>query len=191
LNAPLCERILAAMMKQLAALLLAASPLAAFCAIAPALAQDGPSSPAFLDLSWSDLLPEGEAQRIAELQQMQAVASGMDHFGIESMPQIQTFNTVEALDGQRVRIGGYVLPFDFNGGEISRFLLVPYVGACIHVPPPPPNQLVYVTTAEPIEIDGLWDPVYAEGIMRTTRQDNDLGDTAYTLELDVIRPYAP
>jgi hypothetical protein len=184
------------MMKHLlAALLLVALPLAApviaIGAAAPALAQDGPSSPDFLDLSWSDLLPEGEAQRIAELQQMQAVASGMDHFGIESMPQIQTFNTVDALDGQRVRIGGYVLPFDFNGGEISRFLLVPYVGACIHVPPPPPNQLVYVTTAEPIEIDGLWDPVYAEGIMRTTRQDNNLGDTAYTLELDVIRPYAP
>jgi len=180
------------MMKHLLpALLLAAAPVAAIGAAAPALAQDGPSSPDFLDLAWSDLLPEGEAQRIAELQQMQAVASGMDHFGIESMPQIQTFNTVDALDGQRVRIGGYVLPFDFNGGEISRFLLVPYVGACIHVPPPPPNQLVYVTTSEPIEIDGLWDPVYAEGILRTTRQDNDLGDTAYTLELDVIRPYAP
>ena len=180
------------MMKHLLpALLLAAAPVAAMVSAAPALAQDGPSSQEFLDLSWADLLPEGEAQRIAELQQMQAVASGMDHFGVERMPQIQTFNTVDALDGERVRLGGYVLPFDFNGGEISRFLLVPYVGACIHVPPPPPNQLVYVTTSEPIEIEGLWDPVYAEGIMRTTRQDNELGDTAYTLELDRLRPYEP
>lgn len=179
------------MMKHLLpALLLAAVPCVAVGA-APAFGQDAPSSQEFLDLSWADLLPEGEVQRIAELQQMQAVATGMDHFGVERMPQIQTFNTVDALDGERVRIGGYVLPFDFNGGAISRFLLVPYVGACIHVPPPPPNQLVYVTTSEPIEIDGLWDPVYAEGIMRTTRQDNELGDTAYTLELDRIRPYAP
>ncbi|MEQ8404058.1 MAG: DUF3299 domain-containing protein [Oceanicaulis sp.] len=173
----------------LSALALAAAPVAVLSA--PALAQTGPSSQEFLDLAWSDLLPEGEARRIAELQQMQAVASGIDHFGVERMPQIQTFNTVDALDGERVRIGGYVLPFDFNGGEISRFLLVPYVGACIHVPPPPPNQLVYVTTSEPIEIDGLWDPVYAEGIMRTKRQDNELGDTAYTLELDTLRPYEP
>jgi hypothetical protein len=170
------------------ALALAALPAAA---AAPAHAQDGPSSPDFLDLTWADLLPEGEARRIAELQQMQAVASGMDHFGAERMAQIQTFNVVEALDGERVRIGGYVLPFDFNGGEISRFLLVPYVGACIHVPPPPPNQLVYVTTSEPITINGLWDPVFAEGVMRTARHDNELGDTAYTLELDTLRPYAP
>lgn len=178
------------MMKQLlSALVLATAPIAGLAA--PALAQSGPSSPDFLDLTWADLLPEGEARRIAELQQMQAVASGMDHFGVERMPQIQTFNVVEGLDGEKVRIGGYVLPFDFNGGEISRFLLVPYVGACIHVPPPPPNQLVFVTTEEPIQIDGLWDPVYAEGVLRTTRNDNELGDTAYTLELERLRPYAP
>ena len=135
-------------------------------------------------------LPEGEAERIAQLQQMQAVQSGMDHFGAERMPQIQTFNTVDALDGQVVRMGGYVLPFDFTGSrEISRFLLVPYVGACIHVPPPPPNQLVYVHAEEPIQIQGLWDPVYVKGVMRTDRHDNELGDTAYTLELTEIQPY--
>ena len=155
-------------------------------------AQDGEaiSSPEYLDLAWSDLLPEGEAQRIAELQQMQALQNGFDHFGTESMPQIQTFNVVEALDGRRVRLGGYVLPFDFTGSrEITRFLLVPYVGACIHVPPPPPNQLVFVTTEEPVEVEGLWDPVYAEGVMRTARHDNELGDTAYTLELISLSPY--
>jgi len=154
------------------------------------LQSEAPSSPAYLDLSWADLLPEGEAERIAQLQQMQAIQNGFDHFGTDRMPQIQTFNTVEALDGRRVRMGGYVLPFDFTGSrEINRFLLVPYVGACIHVPPPPPNQLVYVTADPPIAIQGLWDPVYVEGTMRTTRQDNELGDTAYTLELIEMSPY--
>lgn len=168
-----------------AAGLVLAAPAAASAQDAEAM-----SSPAYLDLAWSDLLPEGEAQRIAELQQLQALQNGFDHFGTEAMPQIQTFNVVEALDGQRVRLGGYVLPFDFTGSrQISRFLLVPYVGACIHVPPPPPNQLVFVTTSEPVEVDGLWDPVFAEGIMRTTRHDNELGDTAYTLELISLSPY--
>ncbi|WP_306015567.1 DUF3299 domain-containing protein [Oceanicaulis sp. MMSF_3324] len=172
------------------------SALLAFSALAgapEAFAADraeAQSTPEFLDLSWADLLPEGEAERIAQLQQMQAVQSGMDHFGAERMPQIQTFNTVDALDGQVVRMGGYVLPFDFTGSrEISRFLLVPYVGACIHVPPPPPNQLVYVHAEEPIQIQGLWDPVYVKGVMRTDRHDNELGDTAYTLELTEIQPY--
>ena len=148
------------------------------------------ASPVVLELAWADLLPPGELQRIAELQQMQALTTGIDHFGVEAMPQLQTFNVVEALDGRRVRLGGYVLPFDFNAErQVRRFLLVPYVGACIHVPPPPPNQLVYVTTDAPVAIDGLWDPVFAEGVLRTRRHDNELGDTAYTLELTRLRPY--
>ena len=169
-----------------------AAAVLAGAAASPSQAQDAEemSSPAYLDLAWSDLLPEGEAQRIAELQQLQALQNGFDHFGTEAMPQIQTFNVVEELDGRRVRLGGYVLPFDFTGSrEITRFLLVPYVGACIHVPPPPPNQLVFVTTEEPVEVSGLWDPVYAEGVMRTARHDNELGDTAYTLELISLTPY--
>lgn len=173
-----------------AALFLAVTVAASVTAPSPAQDSTPNSTPDYLDLAWSDLLPDGEAERIAELQQLQALQTGFDHFGSESMPQIQTFNVVEALDGRRVRLGGYVLPFDFSGsGEVSRFLLVPYVGACIHVPPPPPNQLVFVTSEEPVEVSGLWDPVFAEGVMRTARHDNDLGDTAYTLELIELRPY--
>lgn len=173
---------------------LAAALSTAIVATAPAALAvtqaDAPSTPAYLDLAWADLLPEGELERIAQLQQMQALATGFDHFGTDRMPQIQTFNVVEELDGRRVRLGGYVLPFDFTGSrEINRFLLVPYVGACIHVPPPPPNQLVFVTTEEPVQVQGLWDPVYVEGVMRTARHDNELGDTAYTLELIAITPY--
>lgn len=174
---------------------LAAVTLALTLPLAPVFAEDeeAPASRAFEDISWSDLLPEGEADRIAELQQMQAIEQGMDHFGTDSMPQIQTFNVVDELDGETVRIGGYVLPFDYSGGDktVSRFLLVPYVGACIHVPPPPPNQLIYVETDEPVEVDGLWDPVYVTGTMRTRREDTDLADTAYSIELDSVEPYRP
>ena len=106
------------------------------------------------------------------------------------MPQIQTYNVVDELNGRTVRMGGYVLPFDLVGGrQVTRFLLVPYVGACIHVPPPPPNQLIYVETDEPIEITGLWDAVWIEGVMYTERFDNALGNTAYTMDLIDIRPY--
>lgn len=141
---------------------------------------------------WADLLPEGEGDRLARLQQMQAIELGFDHFGTEQFPQIMSFAAVEELDGQRVRLGGYILPFDyFSGGRVTRFLLVPYVGACIHVPPPPPNQLVYVETSEPVEVAGLWDPVYAEGILRVQRHDTDLAAVAYTLELESITPYRP
>lgn len=141
---------------------------------------------------WADLLPPGEGERLARLQQMQAIEMGFEHFGTEQFPQIMSFAAVEELDGQRVRLGGYILPFDFfSGGRVSRFLLVPYVGACIHVPPPPPNQLVYVETSQPVEVAGLWDPVYAEGVIRIQRHDTDLASVAYTLELHSITPYRP
>jgi uncharacterized protein len=182
-------RKFARMIRALAVLALAfALPLAAS---GPARAGD--SSPAYADITWSDLLPEGEAQRIAELQQMQALEFGFDHFGTDQMPQLQTFNVVEELDGEVVRIGGYILPFDYSGSNrtVSRFLLVPYVGACIHVPPPPPNQLIYVEADDPIEVQGLWDPVFITGTMRTRREDTDLAGTAYTMELEAVTPYRP
>ena len=65
--------------------------------------------------------------------------------------------------GDRVRLPGYVVPLDFEGTRVTGFLLVPYMGACIHVPPPPPNQIVYVRTKEPIEIDEIFEAVYATG----------------------------
>lgn len=166
--------------------------LMALCAAilsAPAHAVQGEAT-GRLELVWSDLLPPGEAERIARLQQVQAIEFGFNHFGTDQMPQLQTFNVVEELDGQRVRIAGFVLPFDFSAsGQVSRFLLVPFVGACVHVPPPPPNQLIYVQAADGVAVQGMWEPVFAEGVMRTRRHASDLADAAYTLELTALQPY--
>lgn len=88
---------------------------------------------------------------------------------------------VQELDGKRVRIGGYVVPLDFETDKVYQFLLVPYVGACIHVPPPPSNQIIYVETAEGFQISGLFDPVYVTGTIRTTRQNTGLAETGYLI----------
>ena len=65
---------------------------------------------------------------------------------------------VKELDGKRVRIGGYVVPLDFEATNVKEFLLVPFVGACIHVPPPPPNQIIYVKSAKGFDVAGLVRP---------------------------------
>jgi hypothetical protein len=73
---------------------------------------------------------------------------------------------VEELDGRRIRMPGYVLPLEFSGKNITEFLLVPFVGACVHVPPPPPNQIVYVRMKSGgFEGAGLFTPVYVTGLM--------------------------
>ena len=77
---------------------------------------------------------------------------------------------VEELNGQRVRMPGYLLPLEVEGNRVTEFFLVPYVGACVHVPPPPPNQLVHVKLAgnEGYESRELFEPVWVTGILSTT-----------------------
>jgi hypothetical protein len=93
---------------------------------------------------------------------------------------------VAELDGKRVRIGGYVVPLDFDATKITEFLLVPFVGACIHVPPPPPNQVIYVKAAEGFEVQGQFDPVYVTGTIKTARQVTGLAATGYTMEAERV-----
>jgi uncharacterized protein len=68
-----------------------------------------------------------------------------------------------ALDGKIIRIPGYVLPLEFSGKQVTEFLLVPWVGACIHTPPPEPNQIVYVRLDKAFEISGMFDAVWVTG----------------------------
>ena len=106
------------------------------------------------------------------------------------MPQLGSFETVDELDGVLVRIPGYVVPFNFNSNaKLNEFLFVPYMGACIHTPPPPPNQIVFIRAEPSILVKDIWAPYWIEGTLRTERTDNDLGNTAYTLDMDRIDPY--
>jgi len=77
----------------------------------------------------------------------------------------------EKLNNKEVKIPGYIIPLEYEGLDIKTFLLVPYIGACIHVPPPPANQIVYVDTAAAWDSLDWWEPVYVTGtIMIESRQ---------------------
>ena len=101
------------------------------------------------------------------------------------------------LDGQIIRIPGYALPLEYKDTGVNELLLVPYVGACIHVPPPPANQIVYVTLKDAYTSTNLYEPVWITGRMtiKTTNQsltyvDGTAGiDTAYSLKGEKVEPY--
>ena len=93
---------------------------------------------------------------------------------------------VADLDGKRVRIGGYVVPLDFEATNVKEFLLVPFVGACIHVPPPPPNQIIYVKAAKGFEVTGSFDPVYVTGTIKTASQYTGLAETGYSIDAEKV-----
>ena len=103
----------------------------------------------------------------------------------------------ETLNEQQVRLAGYVLPLQMDGLKVTEFLLVPYVGACIHEPVPPANQIVLVKFAQGIEVDGPFTPVWAQGRMLTQLEDSKLFfidgsssiPSSYTLEAGSIEAY--
>jgi len=164
-------------------------------------------------LSWEDLMPAGEEKILADLyadfyanqeKQFQSqislseaateqadILSRIDEGSAEdTMEQIGTYNVVEDLNGKQVRLPGYVVPLDFNlSAEYNAFLLVPYFGACLHTPPPPPNQIVFVTSEQMTKIENIEEPVWVEGRMKTGRFGSELGNSAYELTLSKLEPY--
>jgi hypothetical protein len=93
---------------------------------------------------------------------------------------------VADLNGKRVKLGGYVVPLDFEATTIKEFLLVPFVGACIHVPPPPANQIVYVKSEKGVEIAGQFEPVWVTGTLKTEPAFTGLADAGYTIDADAV-----
>lgn len=147
-------------------------------------------------ITWDDLLPEGEEDKIAALyeeyfRKLQADGGSVEEgSAADAMVQIGTYNTVAGFNNRLVRLPGYIVPLDFNAkGEFKEFLLVPYFGACIHSPPPPPNQIVYVASNPAAKIKDTFGAVWIEGVMTTTRKDNSLGNAAYTIQLRKVEAY--
>lgn len=93
---------------------------------------------------------------------------------------------VAELNGKSVRIGGYVVPLDFEATNVKEFLLVPFVGACIHVPPPPANQIIYVKAAKGFDVKGSFDAVTVTGTIKADTAFTGLADAGYSIDADSV-----
>ena len=111
------------------------------------------------------------------------------------IPWTAVFNPGEVkfnknLEDKEVKIPGYVLPLDMYGRGVNTFLLVPYVGACIHVPPPAANQIVYVEAEKPWQGLAWWEPVYVTGTIKIESQNiEDLAIAGYEIAANNIEYY--
>ena len=139
---------------------------------------------AYIDLDWSDLLPEGEVvipRAILSLIEE-------DHIDLSSQQPPSTGVRTD-WNGQIVRLPGFIVPIDISGDGVRAFILVPYVGACVHVPPPPANQLVFVTTEKPYESTGLYEAVNVTGMFGASATVTQLAQIGYALSADHIEPF--
>lgn len=140
-----------------------------------------------LDLSWGDLIPAGgEGQLFRTLRDM-----GVVQHGAMTSPFDQEIGAkvTREFDGKLVRLPGFMVPLDYDGTGTTAFLLVPFVGACVHVPPPPPNQLVFVSIEEPYEVEEMFAPVIVTGMFGAAAAETQLADVGYSISAERIEPY--
>jgi len=137
--------------------------------------------------------PFSNKEAAGEQEEIDKLMDGSDESNAEIARLEESFAyapVVDDLDGKRVKIPAYVTPLEFNeDSSIKEFLLVPYMGACIHSPPPPANQVVHAQSPISIKFDKMYDPIWAVGTIRTETVKSDLAESGYRIEIEEVLPY--
>ena len=155
--------------------------LAAAGSVAPRTAL----SNSYQEITWDDLIPPGIAYS-------EIIGQGEYDEQNDTWAPIFDANATKlntALDGKEVKVPGYIIPLDVGADGVTSFVLVPYVGACIHVPPPPPNQLIFVTSDTPWPNENLWDAVWVSGRLSAKLQSTEIAEIGYEIAADKIEIY--
>ncbi|MCO4099024.1 DUF3299 domain-containing protein [Gemmatimonas sp.] len=97
-------------------------------------------------------------------------------------------DTLRFLEKRRVRLPGFIVPLEDFQERAKEFLLVPYFGACVHLPPPPPNQMIYVTMNRDTKIS-WWNPVWIEGAIEVINYKSVYGIAGYRMRVDRVTQY--
>jgi hypothetical protein len=164
--------------------------LAGVASFMATLSSGTPAAPAvekFLELEWDDLLPAKERAALSD-----AMPPQHDYLGEEGPPAMQSGSAAvnASLNNTKVKIPGFIVPLKMQADQsIEEFFLVPYFGACIHTPPPPPNQIVFVKLARKIPMDSMYTPVWVSGTLKTQSKGTRLGASAYSLDGVKVEPY--
>ncbi|MBH3430032.1 DUF3299 domain-containing protein [Pseudomonas alkylphenolica] len=150
---------------------------------------DGPRT-----LEWPQLIPAGAPVIAPQMAPLHDLSQLSDALAAEAAPaarqQAPDAPVVKALDGQQVRLPGYIVPLEVSEeGRTTEFLLVPYYGACIHVPPPPSNQIVHIVSEMGVRVEDLYQPYWIEGRMQVKNTSSELADAGYQMEAEKIYAY--
>src|SRR6202051_4731972 len=141
-----------------------------------------------LQVDWDELLPPGTADRPDT-----SPPPPMHNYLGESAPaakQTGSFAVNPDLHGLTLRIPGFIVPLDFDStGRVVEFFLVPYYGACIHVPPPPPNQIVYVRAIKPFLVKDGTNAYWITGPMRVERKRTEMASASYSMTASKVEQY--
>jgi hypothetical protein len=151
----------------------------------------------FMTIGWSELLPTEDKQILSRYQQDlptdltdQVVLSLQATTDQNYQATLLSTNTVTKFIDQVISISGFIVPIDVQENRtMTSFFLVPYFGACIHYPPPPPNQLIYVTIPNGMPATDFQMPYTISGVLRKDLYEDPLGTSAYSLDLLTVEKF--
>lgn len=107
----------------------------------------------------------------------------IDHSSPLRAQQFGSSSVVEEMEGRKVALDGFVVPLESDDdGRVKELLFVSFYGACIHVPPPPPNQIIHVVLATPIDVPELWEPFHLSGTLHIAKFDADVASASYEVQ---------
>jgi hypothetical protein len=133
------------------------------------------------ELDWLEMMPKDEVDALTS-------QTAVEHSGMFKAEQTGSFRVIEDLDDQHVKIAGYIVPVEVDGeNQMSEFFIVPYFGACIHVPPPPPNQIILARLKKPIPVTDIYDAFWIEGTLNVETIHNDIASAAYTMDVEGVK----
>lgn len=160
---------------------------------------------AYKEIEWTELMPaEDLAALLNPPSYLDSVQDGSQQDSVDAFSNqefqddrarafqdaLTSLNVVADFDGKGIKIPGYIVPLQQNADkEVTEFFIVPYFGACLHMPPPPPNQIIYAKYPDGIELESLYTAFWFTGTVKIQTIDNALGTSAYSMTLDTIDTY--
>lgn len=171
---------------------------------APAQAASNQDLASYQEIEWPDLMPKEDLDALMNPPDyLDEIADGSEEDALTDSLKMQpedaddpyqralvSTRVIAEFDKRKVRLPGFIVPLDFDDHQvITSFLLVPFFGACIHYPPPPPNQIIFATYEPGLTLDDLSDAFFIEGTIFTELKEHDLATSAYSITVDRILPY--
>ncbi|MDX3774348.1 DUF3299 domain-containing protein [Chromatiaceae bacterium AAb-1] len=151
-------------------------------------------------IEWIDLMPEEDRKLLEQMPEIEHDESqpsifdenyaGDDPTAAAWQQILQSARVRSEFNNKKVRIPGFIVPLEFDSQQnVTSFFLVPYFGACIHVPPPPPNQIIYVSGAKNLKAHMIYSPFWITGTLTTETISHDLANAAYSIKADSVEEY--
>jgi len=150
-------------------------------------------------IDWTVLMPEQWLRAIKKdfdslykLSNLQDGSPQANKAMLELQKKFDEAPIVKEQINKKVRISGYVVSLDASRDKYREFLLVPYFGACIHLPPPPANQIILIKSGAQTKFTKLpesMDMVWIEGELKESRVSTAQGISGYALTAVTVLPY--